>query len=381
MEDILAATQGLRDPDAIQPTFVSRGRGGNHGRGGTHTTHHPVDTLDDLAAHLGVSLADLVSTPLEWLKEVVEDLRLPAAARVRIAAAHRKATKPGVDVPASPLERHFADDMLMRLHPWRVVWQQVADATAGLRKPTASQLRQSMAEMAKGGRLTMEDAWLLHILLWFPPEDHLAYAAAMLHYTGQPRTQVFNHMVATREPDAGSALDKASAFVALKGAEILQLTVPLYPRDDRFALPTMSIFSTLQPPAGGRSQNSRPDRSTFASVALGSATGFGTSGSEGEDPSGGGTLAVQQQSDGSWGVDVSVIEQAFNTCWERILRLSDEVKRLHGAPSLAEAKTIADAILMRLEEAKTGFGKAKGAALRGARGNGRGRGGGRSGFR
>jgi hypothetical protein len=152
---------------------------------------------------------------------------------------------------ADPLKDHLADESLLRQHPWRTGWRSMETAAATAGAQTLQQLQTGMVEMAKLHLLGLDDAVLLHLLLYFDDAERRLFAGCLMAYAGAQRLQLFNYIVASREPPAGSTLSGSDAFITLRGATILAMREPMWPRDERFASSTLQLFANAGNVSGG----------------------------------------------------------------------------------------------------------------------------------
>ena len=302
-----------------------------------------------------MTLEKLRPVPLDSIAEAANSLGFKPIERLRLLAAiGTDRPKDGASLLSEQQEKH---DLRQR-ETFRLAAENAQAERAAVAKVSTEELQATFMALAKAKALTPTDVLQAGYALYAnPPATHY-YAHTLLHKDHAERVRQHNWYVA-------SAVANSDAFLLAYGALIMTLPVPLFPASPCFQALNIQLLREYQAwlnthgaHGAGHPQANTPFRTTVYA---------------GDEPTGGGTLAVQQQADGTWGVDVTAVEQAFNACWEKLLRLSDEVKRLHTASSLSDAKTIAEAVLAKLEDAKHGFGRAKGVAMRGGRGNGRGR--------
>lgn len=275
----------------------------------TDPTVPPVDPERELALALGLSLELLSDMPAGVIEEAMGPLRWDVRRKAAYFAAaairrRRDAPKTATDASAAVVAVLAATES-ERKDPWRATWRQINDAMELMAKFGKPRAVAMFAELSKQGQINESYALMLQVLLLWTTEQQTALAAAMLNYSPAQVIQIFNATAALREPEGAAS---ALSFVAERGATVVQLAKPLWPREKEFAA------LMLQQLNGGASGGAPP-----GSTARGFGAGIGPVGGAtrktGVDffggAAGGGVIPVGQAPDGTWAVDVTPIEEAY----------------------------------------------------------------------
>ncbi len=336
-------------------------------------------TLQRFADAAGMTREEIWSVPSTQLAAAAVELGFSALDTAKlIAEIERERPRPAVTKDSTQLLVDQQERIDSRLRdPWRSMCEHMEkEREAVLAAPTL-QLPDTFLSLAKGKALLPDETMVCGYVLYGKPAALRYFAHLMLHKQGAERIRSHNF-------HAASLLEDSESFLLTYGAALLTLPVPLLPPAPPFAPLNIQLMREYHVwleqhqnhPRGGGAQ-----RTFVPSIYAATSRSDGPEGRRSGDPAGGGSLPVISDGNGGWGVDVTQLEQAFDTVWHQLAAVTEAVKKLHEAKSTGEIKTLADAITARLEETKQGFGRARGATFRGrgtGRGGSRGRGAGRN---
>ncbi len=222
----------------------------------------------------GTSFAAVASADLAHRHAVIVELGLPPLQAAQVSARwvqlqHDLAPPArAYSAPSDALTTHFAEEKLAREQPWRSTWALVAAAGERMGEGRSlAALQQQFADRARKHRIGVQDALLLHVLLFFGATERLQLAAILLGYPDpMQRIQLFNWMVASRPlppgPESGCLLP-TTEWIAEHGHRVVASHLPLWPRDPRFADVMDDLMVALSGTSGGGGDG-RAREDTFA---------------------------------------------------------------------------------------------------------------------
>ena len=228
-----------------------------------------------------IKVARALSVEVSNLHRLSDLLLADAAAQMRLSLAERAELEVFVHLSKSNLSCLSAEEGLSgrvasswaateaeRRQPWRAVWRSIAEAATTMKGVEAGRIASLFADLAKQGQVTEMTAMLVQALLFFGPDEQRALAAAALHFNATQTLQIFNYIAASREP-AGAA--PKEAFLEERGAALVALATPLWPREHSFAVATLQqLRGTLT--GGGTGDDGRR---LFTPAALARGPAFG----------------------------------------------------------------------------------------------------------
>jgi len=185
----------------------------------------------------------------------------------------------------------------------REKWSAKADALRAEREAITKQplkeLQAEYLELCKAAQLTMEDAYVVGYLLYSGDEERHLLAANIMRKENIDRYLAHNFAIAARREEA---------FIQIHGDKLLACRFPLFPADGAFsALNTRLLGGETATGGSGTTKLFKP--------------GEGTAGRY---------VPVGQFNDGSWGADVTTLEQQNVSLYRHIQGLERKVSRLTG---------------------------------------------------
>ena len=264
-----------------------------------------LSPVDQLKRKLGIDEADLGLLNQAALDMASDELGFSAKeyATVQVHVEKcRLASKNGVVDGTSSLTAHLEKELRLKTQPWRSTLQAIDDALSVMGQATMLQLQGEFAENAKAGLISPVDAVLLQALLFWDDETRKKFAAATLRYSGTPRTQLFNVLAAR----AGCTVAESELFLSERGASVIELPLPLWPRKPAFAALTTQLFAESIKGGEAKTRVKQSTDKGFATKTV--AQAWPTTD---DKVSGAGALPVQQMHDGTWAVDTAPIESVL----------------------------------------------------------------------
>lgn len=269
-----------------------------------------------LLAHCGgIDLEDLHLVSAPTLQLAFDTAATPLADRMalEVILARQKATSSASVPPTSPdatavLAQHFKDRERRELEPW---WKDVEHARTRLAyhkdQHSLDDRRKRFIALAKDGQLTMTEALMGTYLIFGDTTAQSVLANLCCFELPEDRIRLHNVFVA----DA-----TRGGFMEQYGKTILALDFPLFPPvEDLEALNLRLLREFAQTASGGAP--SRPP-SLFRAAVSG----------VNERIDGGGSLPVLQDVNGTYCVDTTQIEQAFQQVFEQTTWLNNQVVQL-----------------------------------------------------
>jgi hypothetical protein len=254
-----------------------------------------------VAARLKVTTAQLPSLPDALIAAAVSDLALPLEDQAAVALWLLKERATSADISSTLVAQFERQDKRAR-EPWRTTLEACEAERTAIKKQPISELQAEYLELAKVGQLTPEDALIVGYLLHGTAEQRAFFGGLVMRKQGLARVVAHNYAVA-----AG----REEAFVQIYGAALEHFPYPLYPAQGApfAALNTRVLSAAASPNGGGATHLFRPT-----------------------EVEGGGTLPVVH--DGTaWVVDITVVEDAFNSLFNDLNRLGNDIKALKDAPA------------------------------------------------
>ena len=249
-----------------------------------------------VAGFLGVAEVQLFQLSAKTLEGAKAALALPLAQQAALDIFLASPPPSSAEDLTTKVASLFSVTEEERKYPWRATLRLVREAFDTMAGVDAERSKALFADMAKQGSLTPDVAATLQMLLFWSPDEQLAYASSLLHYNAAQCLQVFNHIASSRQPKGLAST--AEQFVRERGSAIVTLNTPLWPREHAFATCQLQQLQGSASVSGG---GVTARRSFAAASAQG--CGFGAA-------VGGGYAPVGQLQDGSWAADTSAAEAA-----------------------------------------------------------------------
>lgn len=260
--------------------------------------------MDALACHLKQEVDGVPKLSDALIQKGMDALHFSLAdmAEVEMFVAAARAATAKAEKTDEPLAVHFNEKERRERDPWRVTHQRLLAERKELAKASMTEIQAKFVDLAKGHLLTADEVLTATYLLWAIPDAQKFFAGIILSKRGLERTRAHNFFVAAN-------VEASEAFLTAHGERLVNLAWPLFPPDARFSALNVALLFEADAAAtatgGGRQRTPSVYRSVVPSDALG-----------------GGMLPVTQANDGSYGVDVTPIETAFNA-----LRIAMEQQR------------------------------------------------------
>ncbi|PHR97721.1 MAG: hypothetical protein COA68_12290 [Oceanobacter sp.] len=259
--------------------------------------------LARIAQQLGATEAEAAAVQPSLLAEIAEALSMSAIERgmLDVEVQRVNATKAASTTdPVSALTAHFSAQELRDLEPWRKRFQQLRQRGDQWKAMPIPDLRSRFTALAKDGQLSATEVLLGYLALYADEEERCFMAGLICCESDADRMPQFNYAIAAKKGDT---------FLAQYGTLLGELAFPLFPPGAEFDI-----------------VNQRLLREHTAAIGAGDGRPSVYRRCRGHDDIlGAGTLPVQQAPDGTYGVDVTVVEQSFDTVFNNLRQLSSKV--------------------------------------------------------
>lgn len=269
-----------------------------------------------LLAHCGGIVLDdlhLISTSTLQLAFDTAKTSLADRMALEVLLARQKATataavpQPSSDATAV-LAQHFKDRERRELEPW---WKEVEHARSRLKYHTdqhsSDDRRKRFIALAKDAQLTMTEALMGTYLIFGSATSQSVLANLCCFELPEDRIRLHNVYVAD---------NTRGGFMDQYGKTILALDFPLFPPVEELEALNLRLLREFAHTASGGAPSRPP--SLFRSAVTG----------VNERIDGGGSLPVVQDANGTYCIDTTQIEQAFQQVFEHTTWLNNQVMQL-----------------------------------------------------